>query len=342
MKELFVKDLQKNLIINGETFVIYDVDILDDKYGKQYATLTVGDKTGKISGKIWSDKLDLIDRRVLKSGNLIALSGKVDEFKASLQLNIYSVEKVESEDMNDYLASSLYSAEDMYKEVLEYAEKIERKELKAVILKILKDKEISQKYKFWPAAETIHHAFRSGLIQHVLEMLSIMDSMKRFYPTADFDILTAGIILHDIGKTDELSFTGITTDYSKLGQLVGHIVRGTQIFVDFGGKDLDEDVYLHVMHLILSHHGKQEYGSPIVPATLEGLILANIDNLSAKARTADAATATISDDQDFTSRNFFLEGAKIWKGTSGKKESAKSTEADLADATSSLENPSLF
>ncbi|MFS8130552.1 MAG: 3'-5' exoribonuclease YhaM family protein [Candidatus Dojkabacteria bacterium] len=340
MKELFVKDLQKNLIITGETFVIYDVEILDDKYGKQYATLTVGDRTGKISGKIWSEKLDMIDKRVLKSGNLIAISGKVDEFKASLQLNISTVEKVESEKMDDYLASSLYDADEMYNEVIGYAEKISRKDLKKVILKILKDKDIEKKYKYWPAAETVHHAFRSGLIQHVLEMLSIMDSMRRFYPNADFDILTAGIILHDIGKTDELSFTGITTDYSKLGQLVGHIVRGSQIFTEFGGKELDEDIYLHVMHLILSHHGKQEYGSPIVPATLEGLILTNIDNLSAKARTADSATVTISDDQDFTGRNFFLEGAKIWKGTMAKIE--KDEDTDPMDTTSALDNPSLF
>jgi len=342
MKELFIKDLQKNLIITGEIFVICDVEILDDKYGKQYANLTLGDKTGKIAAKMWSDKLDATDRRILKAGNLINVSGKIDEFKASLQVNISYVEKVESEDMSDYLLSSLYDANEMYNEVIGYAEKIERKDLKKVILKILKDKDIEQKFKYWPAAETVHHAFRSGLIQHVLEMLSIMDSMKRFYPTADFDILTAGIILHDIGKTDELMFSGITTDYTKLGQLVGHIVRGSQIFTEFGGKELDEDVYLHVMHLILSHHGKQEYGSPIVPATLEGLILTNIDNLSAKARTADAATATISDDQDFTGRNFFLEGAKIWKGTNGKKESAKTSEDDLTDSTSSLEEPSLF
>lgn len=342
MKSVFITDLQKNLILTGETFIICDVEYLEDKYGKQYATLTLGDKTGRIPAKIWGTQLDTIDRRSLKAGELISISGKIDEFKSALQINIMGAQPVEEKKMDDYLMSSIYDSEEMYSEIIKFAENIKRKELKTLIVKILKDKDIEKKFKFWPAAEIVHHAFRSGLIQHVLEMLSIMESMKRFYPDVDYDILTAGIILHDIGKTDELSFNGISTDYSKLGMLMGHIVRGSQIFTEFGGKDLDEDVYLHVMHLILSHHGKQEYGSPVVPATVEALMLTNIDNLSAKSRTADSATASISDDQDFTGRNFFLEGAKIWKGTSKKKDSSKTKEEDLTEATEALEEPSLF
>ncbi|MEO6728925.1 MAG: HD domain-containing protein [Candidatus Dojkabacteria bacterium] len=341
MKTIYVKDLQKNLLIDGETFVINDVEVLSDKNGKAYANLTIGDKTGKLPAKIWADKLDYVDKRALKAGNLINISGKIDEFKGALQINIYDVKQVDEAKMEDFLESSIYDADEMYKEVTDYAEKIERKDLKALILKILKDKDIEKKYKYWPAAETVHHAFRSGLIQHVLEMLSIMDSLKRFYPNVDYDILTAGIILHDIGKTDELSATGVSTEYTKVGMLVGHIVRGSQIFTEFGGKDLDEDVYLHVLHLILSHHGIQEYGSPVVPATVEGLMLTNIDNLSAKSRTADTATAGIASDANFTSRNYFLENARIWKGTSSSK-TEKSSDEDLTDATSALEDPSLF
>ncbi|MEP7104060.1 MAG: HD domain-containing protein [Candidatus Dojkabacteria bacterium] len=340
MKSLFVKDLQKNLLIDNESFIINAVETAEDKNGKLYANITIGDKTGKISGKIWSDKLPMIDKRTLKPGALVSISGKIDEFKGTLQVNIYDVVQVDETKMDDFLESSLYDADEMYKEIITYAESIERKDLKAIILKILKDKDIERRFKYWPAAEIVHHAFRSGLLQHVLEMLNIMDSMKRFYPDVDYDILKAGIILHDIGKIDEFNFSGVNTEYSKLGTLVGHIVRGSQIFTEFGGDKLEENVYLHVMHLILSHHGILEYGSPVVPATVEGLMLTNIDNLSAKSRTADTARASIKGDQEFTNRIFWLENAKIWKGsnsTSLSKDSVISSEE-----TPALDAPSLF
>jgi 3'-5' exoribonuclease len=235
-------------------------------------------------------------------------------------MNIYDISKADESKMEDFLESSMYDPDEMYDEVTQYAESIKRKDLKKIVLKILNDPEVSNRIRFWPAAEIVHHEFRSGLIQHILEMLTVMDAMKRFYPDADYDILTTGIIIHDLGKIFEFEFNGIKAELSKVGVLVGHIVKGVQIFDEFGAKTLNEDVYLHVVHLILSHHGKREMGSPVVPATLEAIMLTKIDDLSAKSRTADSARLSLREDQMFTNRNLWLENAKIWKGTNSSEE----------------------
>ncbi|MCA9380636.1 HD domain-containing protein [Candidatus Dojkabacteria bacterium] len=313
MKTQYIKDLQRGQIFDGETFAIYEQSKAEDKNGNTYYSLVIGDKTGKLSSKIWNDALSNVDTKAIKEGNVVSISGKVDEYKGVPQIVIMELRAIDETSLEEFVESSMFDAEDMYKELLEEIESISYEPLRKVVNEIVTDKEIAPNLKYWPAATTVHHDFRSGLLQHILEMLTVAKGLERFYPDVDFDILTAGIVLHDLGKIYELDGKNLSVPYTKVGQLFGHIYMGTRLFEEHAKKaKLDEDVKDHVMHLILSHHGVLEYGSPVVPATPEAILLTNIDNVSAKARTADKALKEIGEDEEFGRRNFFLENTKIW------------------------------
>lgn len=314
MKTIYVTDLQKNMIIANETFVICSVEKAEDKNGKAYYKLTLGDKTGRINSKIWSDKLAQVESGALKEGNVVQISAKVEEYRGAFQLNIMSLNSVDEGTLDEFLESSEYNPDEMFDELIKEVEDINHKALKEVLKKILTDPEISRRYKYWPAAATVHHDFRSGLLQHVLEMITFSKGIVRFYPDIDYDILKAGIILHDIGKIYELEASGVSTSYTKIGTLFGHIVIGSQIFAQYAKGNVPEDIYIHVIHLILSHHGSYEFGCPVLPSTVEANVLTYLDNLSAKARTAAKARKNIADGQSFSANNNWLQGARIWKG----------------------------
>lgn len=315
MKSLYVEDLEKGLLVSKESFLVILSDKAEDKNGNTYYKLTLGDKTGQIEGKVWSEVASKTDEKIIKPGNIIAISAKVEEFKGLLQLNIQSLEAIDETKLDDFLETSKFDADEMFSEVMQTIEEINDKDIKEILKKIFSDKEIKRRYIYWPAASVVHHNFRSGLLQHIVEMLTIAKGLTKFYPDADYDILNAGIILHDIGKIYELDAADLSCPYSKEGLLLGHISMSLRLFEDFGGRTLPEDKYLHIAHLILSHHGTLEYGSPVVPATVEAIMLTYIDDLSAKSRTADTVKNRIPEKENFSQRIMWLENAKIWKGT---------------------------
>ncbi len=314
MKSLYVKDLQKNQVISNETFAVSEVEKAEDKNGKPYYKVVLMDKTGKISGKIWSDKLANIDTKSLQAGKIISIAAKVEEYLGKQQLNILEVNRVDEQVLDEYLASSEYDTEEMFKELQNEIEEIEHKGIRKVLNDMFCDEEFVAKFKVWTAARSIHHDFKSGLLQHILEMITISKSLKRFYPNANYDILKAGIILHDIGKIEELSVDATGTNYTKRGGLVGHIVLGVMIFERYGGHELPEDCFLHIVHLILSHHGQLDMGSPVVPSTVEALMLTYLDNISSKSRAGLQEIAKIPEGKDFSNPYIFLQNARLWKG----------------------------
>lgn len=332
MKTIYIEDLEKSQIFESETFAIFDANSAEDKNGKIYYNLVIGDKTGRIPAKIWSDALVDIDTNILKSGKLIAVSGKVDEYRGNLQINILGAAGVDETQMDDFVNSSDFNADEMFDEILGIAKSFKNKTLSKVVTSIITNKEIESKLKYWPAATVVHHEFRSGLIQHILEMITVASGLERFYPRVDFDILQAGIILHDVGKVFELDATDLSIPYTTEGSLLGHIYMGAKLFEEHAEKNnLDRTTRIHVTHLILSHHGKQEYGAPIVPATVEAQLLTYIDNVSAKARTADSVIASLGDGEEFSRRNYFLENARIWNPQKSSDSDSKSNEDNGVD-----------
>lgn len=313
MKDIYVKDLKKGLAITGENFLLVEAEKAIDKNGSDYYKVTVADKTGKVEGKIWGDKLMNMDRDILVPGTLICINGRVDEFRGIPQLNITDAVLGSDADLDDFLETSAYSPDEMMKELLEEIETIQEPKLRKVVTSIITDEENNSKLKFWPAGKSVHHEFRSGLLQHILEMLEIKRSLVRFYPDVNYDVLTAGVILHDIGKLEELDSSNIGANYSTKGMLMGHINLGVITFTKFADDQLDEGTYNHICHLILSHHGTHEFGSPVLPCTTEAIILSRIDDLSSKARSVDTATKRIVEGQEFSDYNRWLGNVKIWK-----------------------------
>jgi len=315
MKTLYIKDLERNLLITGETFALSEVEKAEDKNGKLYYKVLLGDKTGKLSGKIWNDKINQIDLKALTVAQIVQIQAKVEEYQGKLQLNIYQLSGVDESKLDEFLESSEYDSDEMMAELLNEVEMIKHNGIKKVLKNVFSDEEVLRKFKYAVAAKSIHHDFRSGLIQHVLEMITISKSLKRFYPNLNYDILTAGIILHDIGKIQEMDSTGLSTNYTKAGGLVGHIVLGIMILEQYGGKELPEDYFLHISHLILSHHGALEMGSPVLPSTPEALALTYLDNLSSKIRASLQEISKIPKEKEFSNPYMFLQNARLWKGS---------------------------
>ncbi len=313
MKTLYIKDLETKQVFENETFAVFDAVKGEDKNGNPYYNLLIGDKTGKVAAKIWHDVIPNISTKAIKQGNLVAISGKVDEYRGAPQIVIMDLDAVDESSMEDFVESSMFDPEEMYIELIEEIKKISNDLLSKTLLSIVESKDIANNLKYWPAANTVHHEFRSGLIQHILEMITISKGLERFYPDVDFDILVSGIVLHDIGKIFELDGKNLSVPYTRKGQLHGHIYMGARLFEENAKKmKLDEDIIDHVLHLILSHHGTHEYGSPVLPATPEAILLTYIDNVSAKARTADSVIKGMGEEEEFSKRIFWLENTKMW------------------------------
>ncbi len=314
MKTYYVKDLTSSLSLNLEPFAIAEVTKAEDKFGKAYLKLVLADKTGKVEAKIWNDKLVKIDPKLCVAGCIVLVTAKVEDYRGKAQLNIIDLKAADESKLDDFIESSIFDPDEMMAELMGFVAQIKHNSLRSILEEMFADQNFSRSYKFWPAAKSVHHDFRSGLLQHVLEMLNIAYSMKKFYPTVNYDIVTAGIILHDIGKFQEFDVQGIGTEYSKKGILVGHIPLGAMEFEKYAKGRLSEDLYYHMIHMILSHHGEIQYGSPVVPATVEAVMLAYIDRLSDKARCAVQAIEDITEDREFGNYNIWMENARFWRG----------------------------
>lgn len=315
MKTVYVKDLSADYgIVTGETFALTEVKAAVDKNNNTYYDVVLSDKTGTIKGKIWSDNVQYVDKNAFKVGNVVQIDAKVDQYKGNVQLTITSLRAVDEQSLDDYLESSQFDVDDMWQELVDVVASVGNPKIRELLENILNNEDLARKLRYWPAAVTVHHDFRSGLLQHLLEMFSVANGMDKFYPEANFDIVKAGIFLHDIGKLIELDAQGVVTVYSKRGSLLGHMALGLEIMREHLPEDFPDSILLHLQHIILSHHGQFEYGSPVLPATVEALIVHNVDNVSADARkAAQALSKEVVDDQGMTSFNRWL-STRFWNG----------------------------
>lgn len=313
MKTVYVRDIKPGGVITGETFALGEIRPATDKNNNTYYDITLVDKTGSIRGKIWSDSIGAIDKVAFKVGNVVMIDAKIDQYRGQAQLTVTSVRAVNEQLLDEYLQSSQFDIQTMWQELTAVAESITDEGVRQLVKNILDDERLASRLKYWPAAVTVHHDFRGGLLQHLLEMLVTASGLERFYPDANFDIVKAGIILHDIGKLEELDMQGMSTVYSKKGSLLGHMAIGLEIIDQHLPADFPESALWHLKHIVLSHHGEYEFGSPVLPATVEALIVHNVDNVSADARKAAQAIAESVDEEGMTAYNKWL-STRFWNG----------------------------
>ena len=257
------------------------------KNGKPYDNVILQDKTGMMDGKIWDpNSLGIDDFDAL---DYIDVMGDVTSFAGAMQINIKRVRKAGEGEYNpaDYLPVSENSTDDMYSQLLGFIKSVKNQYLSTLLKKLfVEDEDFLAAFKGHSAAKTVHHGFIGGLMEHTLSVTRLCDYMSNAYPLIKRDLLITASLLHDVGKTRELSAFPMN-DYTDEGQLLGHIVIGAQIIHDLAREieGFPVDLENQLQHCILAHHGELEYGSPKKPALAEAVDLNLADSLDAKMET---------------------------------------------------------
>ena len=282
MKSPYISELEPNQVIHG-TFLVQHKDIRQKKSGDPYLSLLLADRTGELDAKMWDNAAEVLD--AFERDDFIRVKGLYQIFQNRPQLTIHKIAAVaESEvDFGDYFPASKRNRDEMFQELLSWIAGISNPHLRALLEAVFADPEIAIPYRNAPAAKSVHHAWLGGLIEHVLSLCHLAKFTAAHYPGIDLDLLLAGVILHDIGKIRELNFSrGFS--YSTEGQLLGHIVIGLRILEEKLRlvPDFPAPVRDLLIHMIVSHHGELEYGSPKVPMFAEAMLLHQLDNLDSK------------------------------------------------------------
>jgi 3'-5' exoribonuclease len=278
-------DLQKSNSVD-HFLMIRKLELRNTKAGKEYLSLELGDKSGSLSANVWSDTkgFDKISNKG-DVGMVVKVLGTIEEYQGNSQLKIKSIRLTEIKDgvnPQDFLPKSIRNPDEMEEEFLSRIKMISDDYLRELLTNVFKDDRL-EKFKKAPAGKSWHHAYIHGLIEHTLEMIRICDLMCDIHVELNRDLLITGTMLHDFGKTEELSYDS-AFEYSDKGKLIGHIVICASM-IEAEAKQIPgfpEELKNLVIHLVLSHQGKLEYASPVIPKTLEAIALYQADELSAK------------------------------------------------------------
>jgi 3'-5' exoribonuclease len=282
MKSPYVSELEPDRIITS-SFLVHAKEIRQKKSGELYLSLMLGDRTGELDAKMWdnvSDALDAFDR-----DDFVKIKGLVQIFHNRPQLTIHKVRRMDDSEIDfaDYFPSSKRDLDEMWTELRGVVSALSNRHLKSLLEAFLDDADIARRFRRAPAAKSIHHAFLGGLIEHVLSLCALARLVAPHYPNIDADLLMAGVLLHDIGKIYELNYErGFS--YSNDGQLLGHITIAIGMVGDKLRALPDFPPRLRVLleHMILSHHGRLDFGSPKIPQFPEALLLHYLDDLDSK------------------------------------------------------------
>ena len=270
----FLNELHEGDRING-IYLCKQKQSAVTKNGKPYENIILQDKTGIMDGKIWDpNSLGIDDFDAL---DYIDVVGDVTSFAGAMQLNIKRVRKAAEDEYDpaDYLPVSENSTDDMYSQLRAFIDSVENTYLSALLKKLfVEDEAFVKAFEGHSAAKTVHHGFIGGLMEHTLGVTRLCDYMSKAYPVINRDLLITASLLHDIGKTKELSAFPLN-DYTDEGQLLGHIYMGAQMINDLAHQipEFPEVLKNELIHCILSHHGELEYGSPKKPALVEAVAL---------------------------------------------------------------------
>ncbi len=308
MKKTYINDLKEGQILD-DIFVLVEAQQINSKNGP-FWDLKFQDKTGLIQGRIWYPQS--LEYETLPSDKIVRVRAQVRSYKDRLQLSVDHLKILSQQEMNIDLSELLPWPQFDPNELLLELEDLCKKEIsyppwKKLCLKVLKNEEIRKIFLNTPAAKSIHHAYRGGLLEHSLNVAKLCTFVCSLYPVLDKDILIVTSVFHDIGKGWELEGE-MSFDYTDEGNLLGHIIIGLEKLEPFlkEAKDLDKDLVLHLKHIILSHHGEYEFGSPKKPMTVEALVFHFLDNLDAKINSTTRVVQDLND-KDWSSYQYFLE-----------------------------------
>jgi len=317
MKEHFVTDLSPDAQVRT-TFLVQARERKIARNGSAYLDLDLRDASGVVRAKLWDCDRHTLDFEV---EDIVAVDGVVEDYQGTLQIRVRKISRCSPDevDLFDYLPRSRRDPEEMYATLIDRLRRVPEGPLRILLLTIMEDPSIAEKYKRAPAAMSYHHAFLGGLLEHVLSLVQLGDQVCDHYEFLRRDLLLAGLVLHDVGKIEELSFSrGFR--YSTRGQLLGHISIGLEMVQEKMRQipGFPAELKGQIEHIILSHHGKVEFGSPKEPVFPEALLVYFLDEVDSKLEAMRAQYATDQDRPgDWTARNPALrrELLKIERGS---------------------------
>ena len=298
MKTPFVTDLGSEQVITT-FFLVHEKEIRNTREGKSYLRLELGDRSGTIEARMW-DLFETIAKDINRD-DFVKVQARVEIFRNKPQLALQQVRRAKPEeiDLVDFLPHTKEDVDKLYERLVEFAQSIGNSWLKTLVTGIVTDPKIAPRYKRAPAAKVMHHAFIGGLLEHVVGLCALAQLLATHYAELDVDLLLTAAMLHDVGKLDELCYEraiGYTTE----GQLLGHIVMELETVsraID-GISGFPAPLKTVVQHMLISHHGQYEFGSPKLPMIREAMVFHYMDDLDSKMAAVRAALASgAGDDQ---------------------------------------------
>lgn len=285
MERQLVKDLKEKDSVQS-VFLVRGKNISLGKNGKPFMALQLGDHTGTLDARVW-DNVDEVSRE-FEAGDLVKTKGQIQVYQNRKQLIIHKLEKLQDDSLNpeDFLVQSSVNPQDLFAEILTLVKSMKNDHLRQLCIDVIEDVEIKPMLMRAPAAKTIHHAWRGGLIEHITSMMKILDFLSKNYSFLNRDFLIFGALFHDIGKLWELSYDSVF-NYTDRGRLIGHMEIACELIDRKSLKILGFQQELRDLckHIVLSHHGKLEFGSPKTPHFMEAYLVAMVDDLDSKMST---------------------------------------------------------
>jgi len=303
MKDFFVADAANfDGAVVTAFFAVSSMSLREKKGGAgQYLALTLTDKTGSIESRMWDDIASAVS--TCAEGCYVKVQGQVAKYQGKFQITLTKMRLAAASEVDpaDFVPTTRFDIPQMWAELRACVDSFANPDLKRLVFAFLDDEQIAAAYRAAPAAKVLHHAWIGGLLEHVLTLVRVCRAVVPFYPEVDPDLLVTGAILHDIGKVRELTW-GTTFAYTLEGQMVGHISIAQGMLREKVNSlpGFPDKLRILVEHMVLSHHGRYEFGSPKLPMTPEAILLSALDDLEAKmqamrnefARTAAAGRSS--------------------------------------------------
>jgi len=312
MKSHYVSDLQDGQAVTSLFLVAAKEIRTSQRSGKSWLELALRDRTGSIPAKMW-DNFEAL-AKTFEANEVIQIRGRVKLYNGQKEMTLEQIVSVAERDYDlaDFLAHTKFDVEKLYAELGAAVGAVRNPWIKRLLESVVNDPAIVPKLKRAPAAMSMHHAFVGGLIEHTVSLIGLGRAIVARYPELDADVLLAGIVLHDIGKIDELSYER-ATNYTTAGRLIGHITIGTLLVREKikAIPGFPEPLAILIEHLILSHHGTYEFGSPSLPQTREAIALHFLDDMDSKMAAMRATLDGASGGEEWTERNPALHRALL-------------------------------
>ena len=304
MAHTFINQIEPGVTID-DIYIVKDPILRSTTRGDLYIAMFLADRTGQLNGRMWQAS-ETVYRALPKPG-FVHIKGRSELYQNNLQIIVNNINVVDPSKVNidDFLARTKKDQKQMFEEVWRTIGQIQNAQLKALTQAFLDDTELMKKFCNAPAAMKLHHDCIGGLLEHTHNMLCVAVAILPLYPNVQADLVLAGILLHDMGKTEELAYD-MAFSYTDSGQLIGHINKTLLMLnqkadaLRAEGTPIDPEVLDALGHIILSHHGAYEYGSPKLPATPEAFMVCFVDDLDAKINQVTSAIDKETGDSNWT------------------------------------------